>query len=276
MNSDQKFINHPQLWQRLFLNDKIIMIAILINIIILFLLSFDSLIQYLPFMEYVDTLLTVFFGIEMFVKIRVMGWRTYINSGWNRLDFGIVVLTTPSVLLMFFDLPNLTILLILRALRVAKFFRFLKFVPNLEALMSGVGRALKASVFVFLAFFLYNIIISLFTCYIFKEYSPEHFGNALVSCYSIFKIFTLEGWYEIPEKMAQSTNSTSLEFFIKFYFIFIVVTGGIFGLSIVNAIFVDEMVSDNNDELEIRITKLEHKIDTLIHTLEELIPPKKE
>jgi voltage-gated sodium channel len=43
-----------------------------------------------------------------------------------------------------------------------------------------------------------------------------------------------------------------------------VICGGIFGLSIVNAIFVDEMMSDNNRELENRITRLENKIELLI------------
>ncbi|NJL15784.1 MAG: hypothetical protein HC913_24095, partial [Microscillaceae bacterium] len=86
---------------------------------------------------------------------------------------------------------------------------------------------------------------------------------------SIFKMFTLEGWYEIPETIARENGSVQMEFFTKFYFIFIVVTGGIFGLSIVNAIFVDEMVADNNQELELRITRLENKIDILIEKLEE-------
>lgn len=254
---------------RLIINDRIIMSAIIVNIIILFLLSFDNVNHQLSFLEYLDNFLTIFFFFEMLIKVRVMGWRNYIASSWNKLDFIIVILTTPSVILMLFDLPDFSLLLILRALRVAKFFRFLKFVPNLNEILSGVGRALKASVFVLIAFFMYNIIISLFSCYIFKDIAPEHFGNALISCYSIFKMFTLEGWYEIPEAIA-AKGSVQLEFFTKFYFIFIVVTGGVFGLSIVNAIFVDEMVSDNNDELESRISKLEGKIDTLIDTLAEI------
>jgi len=44
------------------------------------------------------------------------------------------------------------------------------------------------------------------------------------------------------------------------YFIFVVLTGGIFGLSLVNSIFVDSMVSDNNDELEKKIDSLDSKI----------------
>ena len=49
------------------------------------------------------------------------------------------------------------------------------------------------------------------------------------------------------------------------YFIFVVFSGGIFGLSLVNSIFVDAMVSDNNDELEKKIDNLETKITLLIN-----------
>jgi len=47
-------------------------------------------------------------------------------------------------------------------------------------------------------------------------------------------------------------------------FIFILLTGGIFGLSLVNSIFVDAMVSDNNDELEKKIDDLNEKVSKLL------------
>jgi voltage-gated sodium channel len=53
-------------------------------------------------------------------------------------------------------------------------------------------------------------------------------------------------------------------FFTYIYFIFVVLSGGILGLSLVNSIFVDAMVSDNNDELEKKIERLELKIDLLL------------
>lgn len=255
---------------KVFFNDQIIMFAIIINIVILFLLSFDEVKQYVEVLEYLDSILTIFFFVEMIVKIRFFGWKDYISKGWNKLDFVIVLLTMPSLIFLFFGIKDWSFLLVLRAARVSKFFRFLKFIPNLQEILSGVGRAIKASVFVIIAFFLYNIIVSLFTCYLFKELSHEHFGNAFISFYSIFKMFTLEGWYEIPEEVAKASHgSTGIIFFIRFYFLLIVITGGVFGISIVNAIFVDEMISDNNNELEERITKLENKISRLIDILEE-------
>lgn len=44
----------------------------------------------------------------------------------------------------------------------------------------------------------------------------------------------------------------------------ILITGGIFGLSLVNSIFVDAMVQDNNDELEKKVDLLNKKIDRLL------------
>jgi len=44
--------------------------------------------------------------------------------------------------------------------------------------------------------------------------------------------------------------------------------GGIIGLSLINSIFVDTMVSDNNDDLKEQICSLEEKIDKLEKLLE--------
>jgi len=250
--------------KQIFLNDRLVLAAIFSNLLILFLLSFNSLNR--PELEYTDYFFTIFFALEAIIKIKEWGWKDYIHSNWNKLDFILVILTTPLILALFTDLSNWNFLFILRTFRVARFFRFMRFVPNLELILNGVGRALHASVFVLIIFFLYNFIVALFSCYLFREYSPEHFGNALLSFYATFKLFTMEGWNEIPEVISQGKSAWE-EIGIKLYFITVVLTGGIFGISMVNAIFVEEMVSDNNDELENKVTRLEEKIERLTELL---------
>lgn len=154
-------------------------------------------------------------------------------------------------------------------MRVFKSFRFLKFIPGIEHLIKGIQRALKASIIVLIGFVIYIFVIGIFSFYLFKEVSPEYFGNPLISLYSIFKIFTVEGWYEIPEQLTLSLSST-MSFFMYMYFIFVVISGGILGLSLVNSIFVDAMVSDNNDELEKKIELIDKKIDKLLTKQEKL------
>lgn len=58
--------------------------------------------------------------------------------------------------------------------------------------------------------------------------------------------------------------SSIATFFTYLYFVFIVITGGIIGLSLVNSIFVNSMVSDNNDELEKKIDDLDSKLNDII------------
>jgi len=110
---------------------------------------------------------------------------------------------------------------------------------------------------------LFNFIIAVMSCSLYKDISPEYFGNPMTSFYSTFKIFTVEGWYDIPDKISAKSNNF-IGGLTKLYFIFIMVTGGIIGLSLVNSIFVDAMVSDNNDELLEKVKSLEDKIDRLL------------
>jgi voltage-gated sodium channel len=251
--------------KKLFLNDKNILILILLNAVVIFISGFELTETNKILLNIIDNTITILFIVEIIIKLQASGIRGYFSSNWNKFDFLLVALSVPALVSFFLNIETTSIsfLLVFRVMRVFKSFRFLKFVPGIEQLMNGVQRALKASVIVLLGFAIYIFIIGIFSFYLFKSTSPEYFSNPLTSLYSIFKIFTVEGWFEIPEQITK-TYSPILAFFTYFYFIFILLTGGIFGLSLVNSIFVDAMVSDNNDELEKKIDNLDKKITELL------------
>ncbi len=254
----------------LFLNDKFILTVIIVNTITIFSEGFNNLsIRTEFFINLIDSLTTIIFIFEAIIKIRHLSWRGYIKSGWNKLDFLLIVPSLPSFILLWTHWIDydLHFLLIFRVMRVFKFLRFFKFVPGMSELAKGIRRALKTSVVVLFGFAIYNLIVSVLSCYLFKEISPEYFGDPVTSFYSTFKVFTVEGWYEIPDKMVLQLP-VAQSFFIKVYFLLVLVTGGIFGLSIVNSIFVDAMVSDNNDLLIEKVDALENKIESLIEIIE--------
>ena len=256
---------------RLFLNEKFILILILINALIIFISGFEATHEVNLSLLLIDNIITGLFITEVFVKFRIFGLRNYFISNWNKFDFILICFSIPTFIAFIggIESESISFLLVLRVLRVFKSLRFLKFIPGIEHLIKGIGRAIKTSVFVLIGFCIYIFIIGIFSFYIFKEVSPEYFGNPLTALYSTFKIFTVEGWYEIPEKLAVDLSGLS-SFLTYFYFIFVVFSGGIFGLSIVNSIFVDAMVSDNNDELERKIEMIDNKLDLLITKKEEL------
>lgn len=251
--------------KRLFLNDKFILILILLNAVTIFIGGFEISSSNKFILSLIDNFITGLFIVEVIVKFNEFGIRNYFKSNWNKFDFILIALSLPSLLAFItnIEIASFSFLLVFRVLRVFKSLRFLKFIPGIEDLVKGINRALKSSLIVLIGFVIYIFIIGVFSFYMFNEISPGHFGNPLNSLYSIFKIFTVEGWYEIPEQLTRNLSSIT-SFFIYLYFIFVVITGGIIGLSLVNSIFVDAMVSDNNDELEEKIDILSKKIDRLI------------
>ncbi|MBV7328648.1 ion transporter [Chloroflexi bacterium TSY] len=145
---------------------------------------------------------------------------------------------------------------LLRLGRFLRFIRIMRFVPNAEHIWTGILRSLRASVSVFLVLLFLNLSLSMGATMLFGEIAPEYFGNPLISIYSLFKVFTVEGWYEIPDALAEAGASTSVVLMLRLYFMVSVLIGGILGLSLANAVFVDEMILDNNDDLEEMVKEL--------------------
>jgi voltage-gated sodium channel len=238
---------------------------ILLNAVLIFISGFEQSETNRIILKILDNTITGLFIVELIVKFREYGLKKYFSSNWNKFDFLLIALSVPAFIsfILNVETTSVSFLLVFRVMRVFKSFRFLKFIPGIEDLIKGIQRALKASVIVLIGFAIYIFIIGIFSFYLFKSSAPEYFSNPMTSLYSIFKIFTVEGWFEIPEKITKGYSEIA-SFFTYFYFIFVLLTGGIFGLSLVNSIFVDAMVSDNNDELEKKIDNLDKKITELI------------
>lgn len=252
--------------KNLFLNDKFIFIVIFINSIIIYIQECE-INNY--FIQIVDLLCTIIFVVEMVVKIRSLGLRKYWSSGWNRLDGSLVILSLPSLAAALFPINaiNLSFLLILRVLRVFRFFRVVHFFPNFSQIALGFARAIKQSYAVFIGFFLLILVFAMISCSLFKAVAPEFFATPTDAIYSIFRLFTIEGWYEIPDSVAMQLPQGWARA-TRVYFCLLLVLGGVIGLSLVNSVFVDAMVSDNNDDLKEKLDQLEAKIDKILESKE--------
>ena len=248
--------------KKFFLKEANMLIAIMINSIFIFAMYFPSL-EDVKWLEYIDHTFIFLFVIEAVFKIKYYGWKNYWADNWNRFDLTIVAGSLPSLLTSVLPVPDTSILIILRLFRLLRLVRFLRFIPGISKILHGLGRALKASVFVILALFFLNILLALVTCQFYGKIAPEYFGDPLIASYSIFQLFTVEGWNEIAEQVAVQTDNPFLSGATRFYFVLVVLLGGIFGMSLANAVFVDEMTMDNNDVLEGKIDDLKQELREL-------------
>lgn len=217
----------------------------------------------------IDSFFTLLFLFEAIVKINVHGFSDYWEDGWNRFDFILVLLALPSCINIFGDIfPGTNILLSLRTMRAFKAFRMLKFIPNVNNLLNGIKLAFKASYIVAIGLIVILLVFSIITTFLFGSYAPQFFGNPALSVYSIFRLFTIEGWYEMPEAIAINGGST-MAFFARVYFSILLFFGGIIGMGLVNSIFVDAMAADNNDEVLEKLSQLERKLDKMSDSTKE-------
>ena len=134
------------------------MAAIFINAVIICLLYFPQIENGSPtiftILEQIDHFFIVLFLIEAVVKLKVLGPRKYFSNNWNIFDFIIVCVSLPGLMtfIPFFASHNFSFVKILRLIRLVRLFRVLSFIPNMENIIAGLGRAIKSSVFVIIVF----------------------------------------------------------------------------------------------------------------------------
>lgn len=251
----------------IFLKDSIVMVLIIINTILIFLSESginNALILYL------DLFCTLFFIVEMIVKISTYKFKKYWSDNWNRLDFILVVISIPSITTFFIDnhLGNLSILLALRLLKIFRVFRLFHFFPNIDQIADGFKRALNQSKAILVGFMVIILISGLINCCLFRNIVPEYFSTPFRSIYTVFRIFTVEGWYEIPDAIAAAT-SPWLGKLSRLYFCLLLCGGGIIGMSFINSVFVDAMAEDNNDDVKEQLHRIEKQLEKIQEELNE-------
>lgn len=247
--------------KNLFLNEKFILSIILLNAVVIFLQSFnmDNI-----WIQITDMICTLIFIVEMGIKHVALGVKNYWKSRWNRLDGTLVILSIPSIIAFFspISMMDLSFLMILRLLRSLRFLRVLHFFPNIGQVIKGFKLAIRESYAILLCFLLLIVLFGLINCSLFKDMAPMYFETPLKAIYSVFRVCTVEGWYEIPDAIAAATSPT-IATLVRIYFSLLLLAGGIIGMSFINSIFVDAMVADNNDDVKAKLDEIEKKIDEI-------------
>lgn len=225
---------------KFFLNNRNIAICILLNTVVIFLLSFR---RFQHILLPLDVAFTIFFIIEMIVKIRCLG-KSFFKDKECVFDLLIVVVSSIPL----FGLFSLDWIQVMRLTRIFKSLRLFELIPNYKKLLINFRLVIRSCIGILVGLsiliFLLSIILS------------SLYGNPLKSIYSVFRLFSIEGWYDIPNAISER-SSYVMGYLSKFFLSGIVLVFGIFGMGFVSSMFIDEVTSDNNDEVLQRLSKLE-------------------
>lgn len=257
-----------KLLDKTLLNDHAILVVILLNSVVIYLE--ESGINH-PALLGLDMACTLIFLLEMIAKNICYGVKNYWRDGWNIMDGILVIVSLPSLVFPFLDLTtfHFSTVLTLRLFRVIRFLRIFHFFPNIAQLGQGLKRGLRDSGVVILCFAVLLILFGLINCSLYRDAVPEYFATPIRSIYSVFRVFTVEGWYDIPDAIAANT-SPFIGRLSRLYFCVLLLTFGILGLSFINSVFVDAMAEDNNDDVKEQLNRMEQHQQQLERQLDEL------
>ena len=247
--------------KKILLNEKLLLAIVVLNVLVIFVQECG--VDHLA-LSLIDIVCTLIFVAEMVVKHREYGLRGYWKDGWNVLDGVVTLLSLPALLVYFVPASySLNAIIIFRALRVFKLFRTARRFPNLKEIWAGFKLALRQSAGFLLGYFIVIVVIAMFNSALFGKAAPQYFGTPLDAIYAVFQLFTVEGWYEIPNAVVGDMAPVWVHI-VRLYFCLLLIGGGIIGMSLINSIFVDALAADNNDDVKAKLDVLEEKLDRLL------------
>ena len=247
--------------KKILLNEKLLLAIVILNVVVIFIQECG--VDHLA-LSLTDIVCTLIFIAEMVVKHREYGVKGYWRDRWNALDGIVTILSIPALLAYLIpEIASINAIIIFRALRVFKLFRTARRFPNLTEIWSGFKLALRQSAGFLLGYFIVIVVIAMFNSALFGKVAPQYFDTPLDAIYAVFQLFTVEGWYEIPNAVVGDLSPVWVHI-IRFYFCLLLIGGGIIGMSLINSIFVDALAADNNDDVKAKLDILEQKLDRLM------------
>ena len=281
-------------FKRYFLNEKQIFYIIILSSLVIFLqqcFRFKDFETTFKILSILDALCTLIFTVEMLVKIQDYGLKGYLKSPWNVMDAILVIISLPAIISWILPRGVITFafMKVLRVLRIFRFIRLIRIFPNLEKMITNFAVALRRSSMLMTGMVIFLLIFSIIGSGLFGENGIiselfrengelcredegyDGFKTPLDSIYTTFRLFSGEGWNEIPDSIAEQMDSPAAGYLIRLYFSFLLILGCFIGMSMLNSIFVDAMVSDDKVDLQKELEDTRGKLADIEEKLNRLL-----
>ncbi|CAF3629173.1 unnamed protein product [Rotaria sp. Silwood1] len=225
-----------------------------------------------------DKIFTVIFTIELILKWFAYGIRHYFTSGWNWLDFIIVVVSVLGTVLDIFDVADIPAFKSMRTLRALRPLKALSRFEGIRVVVNALFGAIPSIFNVLLVCLVFWLIFSIMGVQLFGgkfykcvyvgthdrvhisenitnkidclnrnftwENSRINFDNVLSGYLALFQVATFKGWIEI---MADATDAKEINVqpeyetnvYIFIYFVLFIIFGSFFTLNLFIGVVID-------------------------------------
>lgn len=220
-------------------------------------------------LELLDQLCLIIFCIE--IGLKLVAYRLdFFKNGWNIFDVLVV-----GIALM----PASGELSVLRALRVLRLMRLASAVPSMRRVISGMFHAIPGSFSVAAVLGVMYYVAAIIGINLFRDSTPDRFGDLGTTLFSLFQMMTLEAWPDIAAEVLPHHPNAWIFFVLFILFTTFTTLNLLFGI-IVNAMeeakeedarekLAEHGVAVNADESpEMRMVYIENEVKAIRTLLE--------
>lgn len=200
--------------------------------------SYDIPNQYMVLLDYFDYAITIFFLIEILIRIFAEANHPvrFFKNGWNVFDFIIVVVSLVPV-------NGASSVFVARLLRIIRILRIITVVPAFRHIIESIFKSIPRVSFIALLMFIVIYIWAAIGSLLFGEIDPENWRNIGIAALTLAQVATYDDWAAIMD-IVIDTHPYSWIYFVSFILITSVVL-----LNMVIGIIVDVMSRDANNNL---------------------------
>ena len=197
--------------------------------------SYDIPPQYLYLLEIFDYTITIFFTIE--ILIRMIAERSLIKffkGGWNVFDFLIVTISLIPV-------GGAESVFVARLLRIVRILRIITVIPAFRHIIEALIKTIPRVGFIALLMFIFIYIWAALGTLFFEDSDPEHWANIGVAMLTLVQVATYDDWGMIMSRILDDYPIAWL------YFVTFIIVNAVVLLNMVIGVIVDVMTTEARD-----------------------------
>ena len=151
--------------------------------------SYDIPNQYTIILDYFDYAITVFFLVEILIRIFAEANHPvrFFKNGWNVFDFIIVVVSLVPV-------DGAESAFVARLLRIVRVLRIITVVPAFRHIVESLFKSMPRVAFIALLMFIVIYIWAAIGTLIYSETDPEHWRNIGIAALTLAQVATYDDW----------------------------------------------------------------------------------
>ena len=164
--------------------------------------SYDIPNQYTVILDYFDYAITVFFLVEILIRIFAEANHPlrFFKNGWNIFDFIIVLVSLVPV-------DGAESAFVARLLRIVRVLRIITVIPAFRHIVESLFKSMPRVAFIALLMFIVIYIWAAIGTLIFSETDPEHWRNIGIAALTLAQVATYDDWAAIMTNVFELSNN---------------------------------------------------------------------